>query len=358
MDNSQKSPILFQTTAAVTQLNQIQGFDPLKFLRRTKTAAGGEIWKLDLRYQKLWFRLAYPKGRLNLNRLIFTDSKAAFEANVYFNREDKEPAGQFTAMCTAEEAVNGDFVREAQDAALAQALTNAGFGIQFADVMVDKGGERYGCGISFPGSAPAQETAHRNASAETAAVSPDHAVTEDFQRKEEEVPVKGIETRIVIKANPSSLGAAPSADKEPLSQPQNKQDEVFQEQSGHSNIELAAGGKESNQGNESADPILPDEPMAQEEMPVCGTVEENPPQYTASTPVTDILKHMTLGEAKRVLVQEGTCRGLTMDEVAKTRMPSLKWFVYGYKGHDNIIRAAAQMLMDELSAPTEGQKAV
>lgn len=60
-----QEPMLYTTNAAVASLNHVPGFDPLKFLRRTASRKTGEdVMRLDLRYKKLWFRLACPTGRL------------------------------------------------------------------------------------------------------------------------------------------------------------------------------------------------------------------------------------------------------------------------------------------------------
>ena len=43
---------LYERSPAVAGLNQIQGFDPCKLLRRTVSRTGeGEVLKLDLRYK-------------------------------------------------------------------------------------------------------------------------------------------------------------------------------------------------------------------------------------------------------------------------------------------------------------------
>ena len=56
-----QEPMLYTTNAAVASLNHVPGFDPLKFLRRTTSRKTGEdVMRLDLRYKKLWFRLACP----------------------------------------------------------------------------------------------------------------------------------------------------------------------------------------------------------------------------------------------------------------------------------------------------------
>lgn len=138
-----QEPMLYTTNAAVASLNHVPGFDPLKFLRRTTSRKTGEdVMRLDLRYKKLWFRLACPTGRLNLNALRITEKMAIFEAKVYRDREDAEPLSSYVANCTLDATPGGLYVEAAQEEALDTALSNAGFGIQFADVSSES--EEYG----------------------------------------------------------------------------------------------------------------------------------------------------------------------------------------------------------------------
>lgn len=91
-------------------------------------------------------------------------------------------------------------------------------------------------------------------------------------------------------------------------------------------------------------------------LPVNGKVAqgEPAPRYTADMPVEDIVSLMTLEEAGKVVVDTGASRGLTVAEVAERRPPTLKYYRYGgYKGNNNILRAAAQVILDSM----EGQKA-
>ena len=130
-----QEPMLYTTNSTVTALNHVPGFDPLKFLRRTISRKTGEdVMRLDLRYKKLWFRLACPTGRLKLNALRITEKMAIFEAKVYRDREDAEPLSSYVANCTLDATPGGLYVEAAQEEALDTALSNAGFGIQFADV--------------------------------------------------------------------------------------------------------------------------------------------------------------------------------------------------------------------------------
>ena len=138
-----QEPMLYTTNAAVASLNHVPGFDPLKFLRRTASRKTGEdVMRLDLRYKKLWFRLACPTGRLKLNALRITEKMAIFEAKVYRDREDAEPLSSYVANCTLDATPGGLYVEAAQEEALDTALSNAGFGIQFADVGSES--EEYG----------------------------------------------------------------------------------------------------------------------------------------------------------------------------------------------------------------------
>lgn len=71
-----QEPMLYTTNATVAALNHVPGFDPLKFLRRTISRKTGEdVMRLDLRYKKLWFRLALKLSRLTRELLyLFTPS--------------------------------------------------------------------------------------------------------------------------------------------------------------------------------------------------------------------------------------------------------------------------------------------
>ena len=54
---------------------------------------------------------------------------------------------------------------------------------------------------------------------------------------------------------------------------------------------------------------------------------------------------MTNEEAKNYVVTEGSCTGWRIEEVAARRLPSLKFYLSGYKGNDNILRAAATIML-------------
>lgn len=92
-------------------------------------------------------------------------------------------------------------------------------------------------------------------------------------------------------------------------------------------------------------------------LPASGSVEQGEAVscYTPDMPVEEIVKLMTFEEAEKVVVDIGVCKGMTMAEVAERRPPSLKFYLYGgYKGNNNILRAAAQIMLDSLELQKAG----
>ena len=92
------------------------------------------------------------------------------------------------------------------------------------------------------------------------------------------------------------------------------------------------------------------------ELPVAGKAQEKAEaRYTPDMPVEEIVRLMTFEEAGKVVVDTGVCKGQTIAEVAERRPPSLKFYLYGgYRGDNNILRAAAQIMLDSLAAKKAG----
>ena len=186
--NDNKSTVM--NNAAVQQLRKVPGFDPMKLLRKTiSVKTGHPVWKLDLRYKRLWFRLACPNGRMLLKPLRISDQLAIIEAQVYFSKDDPVPAASFTSEQRRENVPGGEFLRAAQEDALNMALENAGFGIQFCDVSRDYGGELFGSEVPADDGHPGfdgTEPNRRIVVAYSRYKSAEAAVKEDFPETEEE----------------------------------------------------------------------------------------------------------------------------------------------------------------------------
>ena len=318
-----QEPMLYTTNATVAALNHVPGFDPLKFLRRTTSRKTGEdVMRLDLRYKKLWFRLACPTGRLKLNALRITEKMAIFEAKIYRDREDAEPLSSYVANCTLDATPGGLYVEAAQEEALDTALSNAGFGIQFADV----GSESEEYGSEVPVGAKAEIAKPVQVKAET---------TKPVQTKAEvaESVQKQAETVKSAKANPLN---AIMADDMPV--PEQVTAEVVE--------------KPKTVVLESVQPAQT--PAAQPQNVI--VLEQEPPAaaYTQSSQVEEIRRQMTYEQAQNVIVDCGTCKGWTLAQVADRRPASLRWYVKGYQGENNILRAAAAIIWDSLQEKQAG----
>lgn len=293
--NENKSVLM--SNAAVQQLRSVPGFDPMKLLRKTISVKTGlPVWKLDLRYKRLWFRLACPNGKMLLKPLRISDQMAIIEAQVYFNKDDSAPAASFTSEQRKENVPGGEFLRAAQDDALNMALENAGFGIQFCDVCRDCGGELFGSEVP----AQAESTAESEEQ--------EHSVQ---QAAAEEVMPETAETTPAEQGEEQSI--APAAEE---TQPETPSAHVVQFRQPEEIIEEVA--------------------------------QQNTASYSADMDVDEIVQRMTVDEAMRIEVSIGTCRGWTLEQVAQRRPASLKWYLYGCDQADNVLKAAASILLDNL----------
>ena len=92
-EKSNPMPMMYKTIPAVAELNKVPGFDPLKFLRhKVSRKTNEEMLQLELPYQKLWFRLRHPQGRMKLTTLRITEQLAIMEARVYLEDVYKRQA--------------------------------------------------------------------------------------------------------------------------------------------------------------------------------------------------------------------------------------------------------------------------
>ena len=287
---------LFNAVPVVSELNRVAGFDPLRFLK--KTANGHE---LDLRYKKLWFRLKYPAGRTRLTPLRITDQLAIIEAKVFFDKDDADPASSYIATMTQENAPAGLYIQAAEHNALDMALTNAGFGVQFAPMpKADTPYAEQITPVMRSEPAPAPQAAAEQVRTEPAAIQVD------------------MEPVVVQQAEPEAVHHEDTV-------PYVPQAEISVERPAEAAAEPVV---------ETELPFVYDEPSAA--------------SYTKDMDVDTICTLMTEAEAEEIIVPIGTCSGQTLKQVAERRPASLKWYVKGYSGDDNILRAGAKLMLDKL----------
>ena len=288
--NTNQSATMYESVPVVSELNKVQGFDPLKFLRRT--TKGEKV--LDLKYKKLWFRLKYPNGRIKLSSLKITDQLAIIEARVYFDKNDAQPRSSFIAQREAKATPGGLYIESAQHAAIDQALSDAGFGVQFSAAAL---------------------TANAEKAAETVKEQPTVAETATAEQVSTEVPVTVAEAATEV-----------------INEPVQEAPVVLETVAEATAAEVM----------ESAAPVMED--AEGEEI----DTDTAAPTYSSDMPVDEICSMMTYEEAGNVIVPLGTCKGWAMSQVADRRPASLKWYINGYSGNDNILRAAATIMQASL----------
>lgn len=326
---SRERIMLTQAIPAVQQLRRVQGFDPLRFLKRN---ANGGI-ELEPRYQRLWFRLACPDGKMLLNRLQITDQIAVYEAQVFLSREDNQPITNFTAAVEKAQAPAGRYVQAAQDEALKTALDNAGFGIQLCEINPSAAVDAQADGKQevATGAVNRQETAP----AVNGAAAP--------QREDpigESHPVQAVPTPQEVQ--PQEAAKTPNVNQQEVHTTQ--QTESVSD--AMSLLQALSGGTAASE----PDPVMPQkaqevpsetaEPAVTERAETARTVKSvvvdmpaaastvPAPRYSDDMTVDEILSLMTEEEAAELVVTTGVNKGWTMAQVSEQRPSSLKYYAY------------------------------
>ena len=302
---------MYHAVPVVSELNRVKGFDPTRFLRKTKDGP-----KLDLNVKKLWFRLKYPNGRIKLSALKITDQLAIIEARVFFDKNDTQPVSSFTAQTNNQTTPGGLYIEMAQHNAIDEALSSAGFGIQFV---------------------PANESRR-----------PLVSESEIYKVEEKpivEVPTVKVEAPIEKKVEPEQV-VEPIVE-ETVEPPVVQA--IVEEPITEVPTAPIAEMVESAPVEEAPAPVET-KPEPAVVAPVNEVTEiqedENNLSYNKGMSVEEICALMTEEEARNYVVPVGTCKNWTMDQVASRRPVSLKYYLSpAYTGDDNILRAAATIML-------------
>lgn len=308
-----------QETVRIPQ--RVQGFDPMKFAQ--EVGKTGEK-ALPLKYKKAWFRLACPSGGMVLNPLRVTDQMAIFEARVFADTEDRNPLASFIATRAADKATGKQYIQAAQEAALNEALENAGFGLPLIP-MADIGGQN---------AAPAVQ-------AETGR----KKVPDTAEVKQTAEPVKKAAENVQAVPEKAPPVEPPKTEVKPTEPKFQRVDETTPGKPAVVDISTAKAAEKGPQPVADAAPVQ-DAPAP--------AGEDAPAAYTPDMTVEEITRLMTLEQAKQIKVQDGTCKGWTLEQVAADRPPSLKWLKFTAPFADNVLKAAAGIVLADLELKKAG----
>lgn len=298
---SDNSAVVYNAESTAAGLNRVKGFDPLKYARSTENGA-----VLDLPYQKLWFRLRHPNGKIRIFIKNLSEKIAAVEARVYFDRADSEPAANcIISGVDAEDKVS---VAKAQHDAMEKALSDAGFGLQFIPVN--------------PSAVKAEEKAVTKK-----AEKPKQPVKEVKPEKAEE-PVKSEIKTEPVKAEPEPAPVkAETEETPPVTDPL---------LSVVNNIENG-----SIKVDEQTGEVIEQQAAAED--------EPTSVSYDKTTPIDEIFAVMTLEDAKNYVIEGGPYNGWKVGTLAERRpVKVLKVIIEKYPTEDNILRAATKLILDSM----------
>ena len=354
---SNENAVVYSTEETVNGLNSVRGFNPMKYVRSTEAGA-----VLDLPYQKLWFRLKHPNGRIRYFIKKLSDSVAAVEARVFFDRRDSEPVANH--IVSGVDITDKNAVSQAQRSAAEKALSDAGFGLQFLSdnppvTRIIKEPENKV--VKLPADKPAPEKViKKEEPAAQPIVKPNEA--ENAEVKNETKPVIAPENNTVsddtVKDAPESVAV-----EEPTQNADNKQPdpllsvvntlesngikvdgntgEVLEnapyEQTDTSNVNTDASAQSVTVENENTQSA---------EAPI---QEESRVSYDKDTPVEEICKVMTLEDAMDFIIEGGPFNGMKMGNLAKTRpAKTFDTIIERYPTKSNILKAAATIVRDNM----------
>lgn len=337
---------MYDEVREINQLNKVEGFDPRNYMRLLQTEGQPGKYYLDVAYRKLWFRLKYPQGKIVKKLIKLTEQVAIVEARIYLDRNDAED--NFISNALAQKYQSNDdlfgnkYVELAETAAVGRALSDAGFGLQFADKEKDFDPEVTEAPIDrqimhggFPISeetlvgemdGTVLETGEDNNIPEQHSIEEYIPMSEEIEGAMQGMPpvmqtqsnVQGGTRQTVPQGNSAQNRAVSSAPKTMGGQ---KPKTVAGSQS-------AKSAATSVQGNKEVQP------------------DQNKPAIRKDMPVEEIYGMLTRETAAAVVVSIGFNKGKTLGQIALEKPNSLEWYVTSYGGPDNLLRAAAKFLMN------------
>lgn len=308
---------MYEQETAVAALHKVEGFDPRKFMRLIQKEDQSSRYYLDVAYRKLWFRLCYPEGKIVKTIRSITEKMAIVEAKVYLSKNDPEDsyvANAFAQKYRMDDSEIGQkYVELAETAAVGRALSDAGFGLQFADREKEMDPEVT--------EAPIDEEVMAGTP-----ICPENIPEEVFESSVGETLMEDM--------IPGQCGIE---DYIPMP------DEIMQ---------VAEVSKEDAQPPKAAQqPTKKPEQTPQEQFMQNNVAPESTVGITRDMSVNDIYGKLTRDLAVKVVVSAGCYKGKTLGQIAVEKPGSLQWYVDSYKGPDNLLRAAAKYLLDQALAP-------
>ena len=346
---------MYDEVEEIRNLNKVEGFDPRRYMRIIGQEGQAGKYYLDVAFRKLWFRLKYPEGKIVKKILKLTDQVAIVEARIYLHRND--PEENFIANALAQKYRTEDgqfgnkFVELAETAAVGRALSDAGFGLQFADKEEDIDPEvteapfepQFLSGSGIDGEVLGEMFSGEDMENGTALL-------------DENIPGQyGIENYIPMPEEVGqAMGMTPAMSQNSGMAPQNRQSQPQQNQQQRNGVQQSQPRQNQQQSNQPQ-PKPAQAPAAKTAPQPGRQAASNAPagkniqgaaNIKKDMPVEQIYSMLDRDSAAAVVIPMGYNKGKTLGQEAVEKPANLQWYVDSYGGPDNLLRAAAKFLID------------
>ena len=346
---------MYDEVEEIRNLNKVEGFDPRRYMRIIGQEGQAGKYYLDVAFRKLWFRLKYPEGKIVKKILKLTDQVAIVEARVYLHRNDSEENFIANALAQKYRIEDGQFgnkfVELAETAAVGRALSDAGFGLQFADKEED---------IDPEVTEAPFEPQFLSGSGIDGEVLGEMLSGEDMENGaallDENIPGQyGIENYIPMPEEVGqAMGMTPAMSQNSGMAPQNRQSQPQQNQQQRNGVQQSQPRQNQQQSNQPQ-PKPAQAPAAKTAPQPGRQAASNAPagkntqgaaNIKKDMPVEQIYSMLDRDSAAAVVIPMGYNKGKTLGQVAVEKPANLQWYVDSYGGPDNLLRAAAKFLID------------
>lgn len=346
---------MYDEVEEIRNLNKVEGFDPRRYMRIIGQEGQAGKYYLDVAFRKLWFRLKYPEGKIVKKILKLTDQVAIVEARIYLHRNDSEENFIANALAQKYRTEDGQFgnkfVELAETAAVGRALSDAGFGLQFADKEEDIDPEvteapfepQFLSGSGIDGEVLGEMLSGENMESGAALL-------------DENIPGQyGIENYIPMPEEVGqAMGMTPAMSQNGNMAQQNRQSQPQQNQQQRNGAQQSQPRQNQQQSNQPQ-PKPAQAPAAKTAPQPGRQAASNAPagkntqgaaNIKKDMPVEQIYSMLDRDSAAAVVIPMGYNKGKTLGQVAVEKPANLQWYVDSYGGPDNLLRAAAKFLID------------
>ncbi len=323
-------------------LNAVEGFNIENLLSTVvDEKTGVEKKYMSVQNRVLWFRMVNPLGKIVTNILEKNDSFAIVEARVYLSKEDDDKnyvaKGIAQREFSKENVYSTRNIEWAETAAIGRALSLAGFGTQFCSDELNDNGV-----VDSPIESPKTITDEKVKPTQTKSDS--KANENDNVQKADNDSNKKPEQTTVTENKEKPVQAAISNNEEKVDEKQTTETAKAEK----AELVKTVDSDVTEEKIEKVDST----PVAEEKVAPTKSDEQQQmigePTYTKLTPRDEIISVMTLEEAQNTILDIGPLKGKTMQNLLEQDENKVRWFVDSYAGNNNILKASAKILVDNL----------